>query len=348
MTGQNFKYNVLLTGAGAPGGPGIIKAIKQSPQINVVAADADEFAAGRFLTEKFELIPRASDANFIPEIRRICSRHNIHVVFPLVTNELFLFALHKKEFIEAGIKVVVSDNDSLQLANNKRMLYEHLDKKDILVPQFHSVKTVEEFIAAAKALKYPGMDFCFKPCVSNGSRGFRIVSQTRNEFDLLFNQKPANAYITFEKAVEILSSKPFPELIATELLPGDEFTIDTILDKGELKIILPRKRIKMREGISIRGEFVDHTEIINYCRKILGSLHLHGPIGIQVKQARDGTFKILEINPRIQGTSVAALGMQINLPLMAIYQELGLDTGELKSKVKWGTKFTRYYDEVFY
>lgn len=339
---------ILITGAGAPGGPGIIKALRTTTEVHVLVADADENACGRFLVNSFEKIPHANDAGFIPEVLRICEKHAIDVIFPLVTKELFHLARHKKTFAAKGIRIIVSDDEMLQLANNKRMLYEHLQRQQIITPEFFVVHSPEAFMEAAAKLGYPEKPFCFKPSVSNGSRGFRVVSQQVNEMDLLFNYKPNNTFMAYEKAVEILSSGPFPEILVTEYLPGEEYTVDALLKDGELKLMLPRHRLQMREGISIRGEFVAKPEIMDYTKAILGSMHLHGPVGVQMKQGADGLFKILEINPRIQGTSVAAMGLDINLPLMAVLQEFNQDITVMPEQIRWGTKFVRYYQEVFY
>jgi carbamoyl-phosphate synthase large subunit len=337
-----------MTGAGAPGGPGIIKALHSAEDITLVVADADEQASGRFLNEKFEVVPKAGEERFIREVERICSEHKIEVIFPLVTRELFLLAKHKSRLLKKGIKVIVSNEDGLQIANNKSHLYKHLGENRIPVPEFHVVNTVEEFSNAAQKLGYPSRDFCFKPSVSNGSRGFRIVSARVNEHQLLFQQKPSSTYIGYEKALEILASGSFPELMVMEYLPGEEITVDTIVKNGIPQLILPRRREQMREGISIRGEFVRNEEVISYCDGIIRSMNLHGPIGIQVKQNDRGAYRILEINPRIQGTSVAAMGMGINLPLIAVMQEFDREKELIPLHINWGTKFVRYYSEVFY
>ncbi|MBK8143020.1 MAG: ATP-grasp domain-containing protein [Chitinophagaceae bacterium] len=77
-------------------------------------------------------------------------------------------------------------------------------------------------------------------------------------------------------------------------------------------------------------------------------LQLHSNIGIQVKQSANGEFFILEINPRVQGTIAAGLGAGINLPVLALKQALGLSIAADELTVKWGVKFTRYWEEVFY
>jgi carbamoyl-phosphate synthase large subunit len=98
----------------------------------------------------------------------------------------------------------------------------------------------------------------------------------------------------------------------------------------------------------VEGEFVKEESIMNYCRQIIRELQLHGNIGIQVKRSVAGQFLILEINPRVQGTISAALGAGINLPVLAIKQELSLPISPAELQVKWGTKFSRYWNEVFY
>ena len=104
----------------------------------------------------------------------------------------------------------------------------------------------------------------------------------------------------------------------------------------------------MINGITVEGEFIKEEAIIQSCRQIIKELRLHGNIGIQLKGSETGQFLLLEINPRVQGTISAALGAGINLPLLAVKQELGLPISPDELIVKWGTKFSRYWNEVFY
>ena len=337
---------VLLTGAGAPGGPGIIKALKKAGY-DLHTADSNAFASGRFLHQPFVQIPGASDEGFIKFVLRYCIDQKIDIVFPLVTQELLHFSKAKKEFALHSISVIVSDEDSLRIANDKGKLYQLLASQHLPVPQFSIVQTLEELIAAAQDLGYPSMPVCIKPTISNGSRGVRILKQDADEFDLLFNFKPNHLYTSLDRICEILRNKPFPQLLVSEYLPGQEFTVDTILQEGIPKLILPRSRTKMNGGISVQGTFIKNEAIISYCDQILRTLHLSGPIGLQVKEDLNGKFKLLEINPRIQGTSVAALGLGINLPALAIqqvFEPIEIDP----TTIAWGTSFVRYYEEVFY
>jgi carbamoyl-phosphate synthase large subunit len=340
--------NILMTGAGAPGAAGIIKCLQQNPSFNITVADADKNAIGQHLVKNFEIIPFAKEENFVEGVLAVCRKHNIHVLLPLVTKELIPLALHKKDFEANGVKVLVSKTSSLEIANNKSRLYEFLQWRGIDVPDFRIVETIDQFKTAAAELGYPGKTICFKPAEANGSRGFRIINADLDEAYLLFNEKPNAIFISYTDALRILSSKPFPELLVSEFLPGEEYSVDCLANNGDTIIALPRLRKKMINGITAEGEFVHDGNIINYCIQIIKELKLHGNIGIQVKKSSAGNFLILEINPRVQGTIAAALGAGVNLPAMAVKQELGLTITPEETVVKWGTKFGSYRTEVFF
>jgi carbamoyl-phosphate synthase large subunit len=216
------------------------------------------------------------------------------------------------------------------------------------VPHFYVAKTTEEFIHAAFGLGHPERPFTFKPSISNGSRGFRIVSDSINESEQLFQTKPYNTFITYAHTLKILSSHPFPELLVSEYLPGDEYSVDCLANEGETIIAVPRLRTKTINGISVQGRFVQHDAIISYCHRIIKAIGLHGNIGIQVKLSDKGEPLLLEINPRVQGTIVAGLGAGINLPLLAVKQEMGFPPAPEDLQVKWGISFSRYWAEVFH
>lgn len=337
-----------MTGGGAPGAAGIIRCLKENKSFHITLADANPAAVGRFLCDDFETIPVAPDASFITAILAVCLKKEIKIILPLVTKELIPFSKHIKEFEEKGINVLVSPSHALEIANNKSRLYEFLEWRGIPVPAFRVVESVDQFKTAIEELGYPLKPVCFKPSVSNGSRGFRIVSEQMNELDLLFNYKPTSTYLSLPDSIRILSSGSFPELLISEYLPGEEYSVDCIAKHGVPVLIVPRLRKRMINGISVEGEFIKDDLIISYCIQIITALSLHGNIGIQVKRSATGQFLILEINPRVQGTISAALGAGVNLPELAVKQELNLPISPKELEVKWNTKFSRYWNEVFY
>ena len=337
-----------MTGGGAPGAPGIIKCLLQADWINLLVADADPEAVGRFMHPAFVPIPKATEEHFTEEVLRVCQQYDIKVVLPLVTRELFPLSRAREAFAAQGIRVLVSPAEAIEKANNKAACYQYLQGAGVPVPRFYVARTKEDFIHAAYELGHPQQDFCFKPSVSNGSRGFRIVADSIDESSQLFDQKPYNTYIAYPIALSILSAKPFPELLVSEHLPGEEYSVDCLAREGTPLLVVPRLRSKMINGISVKGTFVQDEAIIAYCRRIIEAIGLHGNIGIQVKKNAKGEPLLLEINPRVQGTIVAALGAGVNLPLLAVKQELGMQIEQHEGNVAWGTRFSRYWTEVFY
>lgn len=337
-----------MTGAGAPGAAGILKCLEKEVTFKIFTADADPDALGQYLSKDFSIIPRGNDPQFLPFIIDICRKKNIHIIMPLVTLELLPLALGRNELEFAGAKVLVSPAESIEIAIDKGRTYQFLEWRAIPVPGFRIISKPEELEPACIDLGYPAKPVVIKPCVSNGSRGFRVIREDVDRLDLFLNQKPGNAPLSLAALKEILERGPLPELLVSEYLPGEEFSVDCLCKNGEALLIVPRRRSKMINGISVKGEFINNPQIINYCHSIIRELKLHGNIGLQVKANSAGEYYLLEINPRVQGSISAALGASVNLPVLAVKSELGLPISETECRINWGIKFGRYWEEVFY
>lgn len=340
------KIHVLMTGGGSPGAAGIIQCLQKDKRIKLTVCDANENVVGKYLNQTFFKTLAATHKNFIPFMMNECKARKVDVLFPLVTAELNKLSFNKTLFQKQGTRVIVSDFETLEIANDKGLLHQHLLESKISVADFRIVNSLFKLKNAFTELGFPKQAVCVKPTKGNGSRGVRIIDNNADEFDLMFYQKPNSLFMSYHDLLRILKQKKFPELLVAEVLPGEEFTIDTLMNNGKCLLIVPRKRIKMNNGISVEGEIVNQKQIVSYVKKIAATLRLHGPVGFQVKRDQQGKFKLLEINPRIQGTSVALMGAGINLPLIAVLQEAKIKF-QVPS-VKWGTRFIRYYSEIYF
>jgi len=341
-----MKINVLVTGAGSPGGPGIISALSDDARINIFSCDADINASGSFLDIPFYLIPKATSPFFIEKLLELSMKLKIDVIVPLVTNELYYLSLNKSLFLDEGINVIVSPLDSLKVINNKYLLNKHLESLGFPVPKSVLVTNRNELISAAEELGYPSKRIVFKLQDSNGSRGVRILDDKFNSFNRLVYDKPSSLISNLRELTAILDNHDYPDIMLTEYLPGDEVTVDCIVHKREVKIVLPRLRTKMNSGISTAGKFINDCKIIEDSKFILDSLNVDGPIGLQFKKNHNDNYLLIESNPRLQGTSVAALGLGINLPLIAVLSSI--DLYEFKDlNIRWNTEFVRIYRELY-
>ncbi len=343
------KLNILITGAGSPGGPGIIKAlIKSKNDFNIFICDCDENASGKYLLpEKFFKIPMASDEEFLGELLNFSRLNKIKVILPLVTLELFKLSKNKKIFSNYGIKVIVSDFNSLEILNDKGLLYMHLNSNDIRTPTFRLAKNKNELIKAIYELGYPYKKVVMKPRVSNGSRGVRIIDHKIDSLELLFNQKPGSLFTNLDNLLSNIKNSSLPPLVLSEFLPGKELTVDTIIRNGKLSEHLIRTRDQIRAGISTKGKFINNKKVTSYIKKIIKTFEgLEGPVGFQLKESSEGEYLLLECNPRIQGSSTSAIGLNINIPLIVINNALDRKTNFIKKNKD--ISFSRYYENIFY
>ncbi|MBL7810748.1 MAG: ATP-grasp domain-containing protein [Bacteroidetes bacterium] len=342
------KIRVLITGAGAPGGPGLIKSLLLCGDVSLVVGDINPMASGRALCDDFLQLPSASGDDYIPRMLDICSRNRIEVLIPLVTRELLKLSGNKKRFALGGTLIAVSEPGALEIANDKAKLFDHLSAGKIDVPAYRRVKNLDTLKQAVKELGYPQRDVVIKPAAGNGSRGIRILTENRLEFDAYFQDKPDHMYSNLEEIIRIFSGHELPEMLVMEYLPGEEWTVDCFIQKGNPVLLLPRRRLRMNAGISVAGEYKKDETILAFCKSILKSLELDGPVGIQVKMDSSGKPGLLEINPRLQGTSCAAMGLGINLASFTVKNAMGEDVQSLIPPIQWGKRFVRYYSEAYF
>lgn len=341
------KINLLITGAGSPGGPGIINSLIKAPDINLFTADMNSNASGRFLHDNFLLIPPATDCNFIEHVVKLCKDNHINVILPLVTRELSLFSRNISYFEEIGTKVIVSQDNTLRILNDKGKLYDNLVKLNLPCIEYYKVSNSSQMLSRVANFIDSKRMCVIKPCNGNGSRGIRIIGDSVDRYDLLFNHKPNSLYMSYAELELIISNRDIPEMVVSEYLPGREVTVDTIVSNRKIHLFLIRRRLKINGGISVQGEFIENSQIKKYvfdlCERLDG---VYGPIGFQLKQDINGIYHFIESNPRIQGTSVAAAGLGINIPKKVIDLAMGKSlTPDVRCS---GVGFSRYYKEVFY
>ena len=346
------RITVMITGAGAPGAPGIIKSLRHNGEreIEIIGVDVDDqFSSGMGMVDFFYKIGTPDrETEFLQQIFEIAIKHSVQVIIPLVTQELFVFSKHRAMFSEKKINLLVSDFEPLQIANDKFKLMTFCKDNKIPVPEFYRVRSFEEFNTALNLLSYPDKTICFKPPVSNGLRGFRIMTRPGkvDKMDLFLNQKPNNVYLDFEEFTHIVnSSSYFPELLVMEFLEGEEYSVDVLANKGSCIEVVPRSRDKIKMGISFSGTLKNDQKIVEYSKEIVEGLGLHGNIGFQFIKDRDGVPKIIESNPRVQGTIVFNTAAGFNMVYNAV--KLAMNEEIPKHTIKWGMKMIRYWEEVY-
>jgi len=335
---------VIVTACGAPGGPGIIKALRQVKErgIRIIGTDARPTASGLLLSDEAYVAPHGQSKLYIPAMSKLVEKTRADVILPLSSLELLSLSKNIEAF--NGVKVIVNKEKPLEIALNKKKCYDYLKTRNMPVPNYIAVHDVEELEEAAYTLGYPEKPVCFKPPISKGQRGFRILRRDTDLKKLLLETKPNNTVTTLESVSNILS-KGFEELLVVEYLPGPEYSVDSLVKNGESLIIVPRKRIETKLGISSVGVVERNEQVIQIVKKINETFKFDYNINIQLKYSADGTPKLVEINPRVSGTICLSSMAGPNLPYLAI--KLALGENFSIPKIDWGITMVRCWDELY-
>ena len=151
---QDIK--VLLTAAGSPSAPGLIKCLKNNGERNlyVVGTDMKADATISQMCDTVRLVPAATATNYVDELLNVCKEEKVDVLIPGISQELPELQKRKCEFETIGTKVSVSDGEGLLIANDKIALYEYMKEQGFKIPEFRIAKSLDDFIEACNCLLY--------------------------------------------------------------------------------------------------------------------------------------------------------------------------------------------------
>ncbi len=338
---------VLITGAGAPGIAGTIYALKENPEkrvFRIISTDINEDAVGKYLTDTFYQVPSPEEDDYLLSMEEIVRDENIDIIIPQTTREILVLAEHVDHFRGLGAEVVVSPAISIKTANDKYLLLEKAKQINIPCPDYYLTDSEITLREATRMLGYPGKKAVAKPRISHGMRGLRILSQESGNVDQLLNSKPEGLETDLDSLLQILSRGKWPELIVSEYLPGEEYTIDVF--RARTTVVIPRKRRSIRSGISFDAEVELREDLIEYSTKLAAALNLKYCFGFQFKMSSDGIPMLLECNPRVQGTMVTSVMAGFNLIYYAVMEALGVQVAVDGTKIENGTRFVRYWGGV--
>jgi len=346
--------NILVTASGlSPVGVNTVSCLKDRVR-KIVGVDIKDTAATRFFVDKFYLVPPASQQSFyVNKLLKICRHEKINIILPLTIEELLVCVQFRKYFIARGV-AIAGENDfyNIFICNDKWLTNQYLYKHGIAVPKAWAVSTPDQLLAAADKLNYPARTLVFKPRVTHGSRGLRLVSENYDYFDQLINRKPdQHLFITLTELVSVLNNcQKMPLALLMDYLIGDDYSVYAFCHLGEVLSVVSLQRAGLLPGMSIGGEIKFDSVINNYVKAIVKAFNFSGPINLQLIKTKTGPL-IYEINTRLSATTIAAAATGLNYPLFTLLQALGQVEVIKKiitaAPIKSGLKLFRVQREIF-
>lgn len=281
-----MKKKILVYPCGTEIGLEIYKALSMSIHYEVYGGSCS-YDHGRFaFKHHIDGLPFIRDTSSEDEIiafNNAIKEYKFDFIYPAMDGVVTIFSKYKKLITPI---IIAPEYETATITRSKRKTYEVL-KSEIPVPEIYkSVNDVESF------------PVFIKPDVGQGSVGtYKIENMTQ--------------------LVEI--KKEDESQLILEYLPGKEYTIDCFTnEKGDLVYCKGRERRRIRNGISVNAFLVDNVEFEKLAQKINRVIKQKGGWFFQVKEAADGSLKLLEVASRIAGASAIQRCIGVNLPLLTV------------------------------
>ena len=194
---------------------------------------------------------------------------------------------------ERGVKLIGTDCDAIERAENRDSFEKILQKLSIPQPRGEAVTNIEEGIRVAREIGYPVL---VRPSFVLGGRAMQIVADEEHLKTYLRN------------AVEVDKDKP---VLVDHYIQGKELEVDAICDGVDVFVpgimeLVERTGIHSGDSISVYPTFSVSDKvkgtILQYAKKLGLGIGIVGLYNIQFIVDKDENVYIIEVNPRSSRT----------------------------------------------
>lgn len=279
---MNIQKNILVTGAGALLGQGILRLLQISDfSKKIFTADPDPKSSGHWLGNYAIIIPKVNEPNYIDVLEKVVVKHKIDAILVGTDVELPILSKNKNKFLrEYNCKIIVSSEEVVTIANDKFLTAEFLKKHDFPFPFSVMANDKEKLCEIEQKLGFPLFAKPFDGARSLGIKKIEDHDELMEIYDLNSN------------------------LVVQQFLPEaeGEYTSGCVVIDGKCKAIVTLKR-DLRDGNTYRAYINSETaKYDKFMIQIAEKLNPDGPVNFQFRIFNEKPV-IFEINGRFSGTT---------------------------------------------
>lgn len=294
---------------------------KQGLRITSIAHDKNAISFhSKYVTNKI-VSPLSSDFEdygdfLLEEVRR--EKYDVLVT---CTEPVINILSARQEEFRPYVKFVLPPMDSFRITKDKISTLKLAEEIGVPMPRTLYPKTVDEALKAAKEFDLP---IVIKGSQGSGAANVRIVKD-RSEFEKLFLE-----------VVENLKSFQVKELpMIQEFIEGSGVGFSTIYSKGKRVAYFMHRRLLQypsHAGQCVIARQIFDPELERLGTLLFDALNWHSVGMAEFRQdARDGKYKLMEINPRFWGS--IDLPIRLGIDFADYYYRLALQ-GDLQPVVQ--------------
>jgi predicted ATP-grasp superfamily ATP-dependent carboligase len=261
--------------------------------VTVVAGSAKRLARGFHSSYSRETVRYPSPllgttfANFVAEYARA---HQVDVVLPIGDATTRSLSKHL-QLVSDATAVPVAGWPAMAIASSKRLTMPFAQRVGLDVPRtFARPADVDRFPVVVKR--------------SSGSGGVRYVNDS----------------------TELRTVDP-SDVVIQEWIPGPGHGFFALFEHGGERATFMHRRIRefpITGGASTAAESFYDADLEEFGLRLLRALEWHGVAMVEVKRdARDGRFKLMEINPKFWGSLDLSIAAGVDFPWATVQMALG-------------------------
>ncbi|MDY7091189.1 MAG: ATP-grasp domain-containing protein [Actinomycetota bacterium] len=275
------------------GGPVLVTAVGGAPGFDltrmllhdgydIIAADANCYAAGLFLPAVTPVvIPPSHDDRYPDELLRICRSERPAALIATDEGEILRLLELGEELTTLGVRTWLPFREAVAACHDKAAFHRTAREHDIPVPRTWLPGELDRIPAK--------LELVVKPRRGHGAK------------DVLFCHSVQQAQVLCE-----LVDDP----IVQERIDGAEFTADCLVDRDGNVSVIPRRRLRVRNGLAMVAATFHDDQVAETVTATLAALEMTGLCCVQ-GFITDGPDRVVitEVNTRIAGAfpvSVAA------------------------------------------
>lgn len=272
---------VVVTGAGALLGQGIIRALRRArPDCWIVGIDPERLSAGLYWCDAAYQGHFAASPAFVSLLGEIVAAERADIVIPGTDAELAILA-HNRAGIEeqTGCVVLVSSPEVVRIADDKLATATFFRNQGFPFPLS---APGNDSAAVAQVVEACGFPLIVKPRVGARSAGIQVV----------------------DGPDELSTALQRTGIVVQERLgsAANEFTSGSIYTDGACQACITMRR-DLRDGNTYRAFVIDDASLNDWVRRWTEALKPFGPANFQFRLRPDGTPVVFEINARFSGTT---------------------------------------------
>jgi predicted ATP-grasp superfamily ATP-dependent carboligase len=280
--------------------------------VEVVAVAAHPRAEGfhsRYAANRVVGPPPHEGDRFVDFVLETVERKRIDVVLP-IGQDSNLALSRARDRVRERAAIAVAAWDSMQVAASKRRAVEFALELGVPVPHtFEDAADVDGFPVVAKKVV--------------GSGQVRYVNYA--------DELPHG-----------------DDWLLQEYVPGEGRGLFALLDNGEEKAVFMHRRLReypVTGGASTAAESIVDPTLRELGLRLLTNLGWHGVAMVEFKlDRRDGSYRLMEINPKFWGSLDLAIAAGVDFPWLAV--QLALDRPIVPPSYRVGLRFQWVFSDL--